>query len=104
MRILLIVHGYPPLASAGTEVYVQALARALAAGGRDEVAVLTRDADPCRPEYDVRHETSGRVRVVGVNNTFQQCHSFSSTYLNPDFLRVAMEEVAGIRPGVVDIH
>jgi GT2 family glycosyltransferase/glycosyltransferase involved in cell wall biosynthesis len=104
MRILLVVHGYPPLASAGTEVYVHALAHALTADGRDEVAVLTRDADPCRPEYDVRHEMSGRVRVVRVNNTFQQCHSFSSTYLNPEFLRVAMAEVAEIRPDVAHIH
>ena len=75
MRILLVVHGYPPLASAGTEVYVETLANALAADGLDDVVVLTRDADSCRPEYDVRHETSGRVRVVRVNNTFQQCDS-----------------------------
>jgi len=104
MRILLIVHGYPPLASAGTEVYVETLANALAADGRDDVVVLTRDADPCRPEYDVCHETSGRVRVVRVNNTFQQCDSFASTYLNPDCLRVAMEQVAAIRPDVAHIH
>jgi GT2 family glycosyltransferase/glycosyltransferase involved in cell wall biosynthesis len=104
MRILLIVHGYPPLASAGTEVYVRSLARALAVDGRDDLFVLTRDNDASRPEYHVRYATDDAVKVVRINNTFQSCRSFADSYLNPDFLRVAMKEVGALRPDVAHIH
>ena len=72
MRILLIVHGYPPAAVGGTEVYTHDLATALAADPAASVFVLTREADPNRPDGDVRRETEGRVTVDRVNNTFDR--------------------------------
>jgi GT2 family glycosyltransferase/glycosyltransferase involved in cell wall biosynthesis len=104
MRILLIVHGYPPQASGGTEIYVRSLAAALAADGRDEIFVLTRDDDSRRPEYSTRHEMDGAIHVARINNTFQACRSFEESYLNPGFLRAALEEVDDIRPDVVHIQ
>src|SRR5262249_53301606 len=68
MRILQVVHGYPPDASAGTEIYARDLARALADEPSDEVSVLTRDADTARPEYQVRTSLDGPVRAFRINN------------------------------------
>jgi GT2 family glycosyltransferase/glycosyltransferase involved in cell wall biosynthesis len=107
MRVLLITHGYPPAAAGGTEVYTRELARTLANGDgadRDEVVVLTRDADPCRPEYSVRRRADGHVAVVGINNTFQACRSYEDSYSNPDLLEIALEETAAAAPDVVHVQ
>ena len=89
MRILLVVHGFPPAASSGTEVYVRDLAAALAASGGDDVMVLTRENDLHRPELSVRTWADGPVRVTTVNNTFQSCVSFEASYANPAIERIA---------------
>jgi GT2 family glycosyltransferase/glycosyltransferase involved in cell wall biosynthesis len=101
MRILLLSHGYPPAASAGTEVYTRQLARALARQSGREVWVLTRDADRCRPEYTIVREFDGPVRVVRINNTFQACESFEESYAHPALLAAATHEVVAIAPDIV---
>lgn len=66
MRILKIIHGYPPRYNAGSEVYSQTLCRELAK--RHEVRVLTREEDASRPDGALREERDGQV-VVNVVNT-----------------------------------
>jgi GT2 family glycosyltransferase/glycosyltransferase involved in cell wall biosynthesis len=104
MRVLLIVHGFPPAASGGTEVYVRDLARALAFTPATEVAVLTREADPQRPELAVRRSTLGAVTIFSINNTFQSCSSFADSYENPRLLDVACGLIDTSRPDVVHIQ
>ncbi len=81
MRILVVVHGFPPTAQGGSEIYAHAHARALAALG-DDVLVLTREQDPQRPEYAVREDRRDGLRVVRVNNTFRNTRTFEETYAN----------------------
>jgi GT2 family glycosyltransferase/glycosyltransferase involved in cell wall biosynthesis len=104
MRVLQIVHGYPPAASGGTEVYTRNLARALAARRGDSVFVLTRTADRSRPELSATHERDGSVHVCRINNTFQSCASFEESYTNPALLAVASREIASIAPDVVHVQ
>lgn len=68
-KIVQVIHGYPPRYNAGSEVYTQALSRALAP--RNEVHVFTREEDPFRPDYAVREEHDSadprvRLRVVNI--------------------------------------
>src|SRR6185436_19789322 len=103
MRILQVVHGFPPAANGGTEVYTRDLAVALASSG-DDVAVLTRHADPYVRELSLRSTVVGPIRVFSVNNTFQSCDSFEASYAN-----VGIEQLAGAilddwRPDVVHIQ
>ena len=104
MRILQVVHGFPPAASGGTEVYVRNLARALAANGQDDVRVLTRDADPRRPELAVRERCDGAVTVTSINNTFQSCASFEESYANAGIERVAGAFLDRWLPDVVHVQ
>jgi len=90
MRILQVVHGFPPAANGGTEVYARDLALALAKTCTDHVAVLTRHADPHARELSLRAFSTGPVQVFSVNNTFQSCESFEASYSHP-----AIEELAG---------
>lgn len=63
MKILKVIHGYPPLYNAGSEVYSQTLCRALAA--RHDVHVFAREEDPYRPEDAIRVAVDpGDPRVV----------------------------------------
>lgn len=50
MKIILVIHGYPMRYNAGSEVYTQALAHALAAQ-HDEVHVFSRQQNKFLPDY-----------------------------------------------------
>jgi hypothetical protein len=84
MRVLEIVHGFPPSAQGGAEIYAWTHARALRDLG-DHVLVLTRDADATRQEYDVHETVVDGLRVIRINNTFASTrrsapsHAMSST-------------------------
>ena len=53
MRVLQVIHGYPPQYCAGSEIYTQSVSQALVRAGH-EVAVFAREEDPFLPDYDVR--------------------------------------------------
>ena len=55
MKVLLVIHGYPPRYNAGSEVYTQTLANALFDAGC-EVEVFAREEDPFLPDYHLRSE------------------------------------------------
>ena len=79
MRVLIVVHGFPPASLGGTEVYAAAQAGALTALG-DEVRVLARESAAERPEYAVRDDVQGGVRVRFVNRTFSDVTCFADSY------------------------
>ena len=89
MRILFIVHAFPPEGFGGTEVYTHDLARAFSSRHSDDVFVLTREADPSRPEYEVRRDVQAGIQVARINNTFRRTQSLEESYANPALLEVA---------------
>jgi GT2 family glycosyltransferase/glycosyltransferase involved in cell wall biosynthesis len=103
MRVLEIVHGFPPAAQAGTELYARSHARALAAAG-DDVLVLTREHDPALPEYASRVGETGGLRVVWINNTFRAVRRFEETYANPAIDAAAARVIDDFQPEVAHIH
>ncbi len=54
MRVLQVIHGYPMRYKAGSEVYTQGLAQALAR--RHDMHVFTRQENAFLPEYAVHRE------------------------------------------------
>lgn len=103
VRILFVVHGFPPLAAGGTEIYAHDLARALRRRG-DEVSVLTRTANPAAAEYALTRDIVSGVPVVRVNNTFLHASSFEDTYRNAAVDSVARAVIDEFRPDVVHVH
>ena len=104
MRVLLVVHGFPPAASGGTEIYVRDLARALRDHCRDEVLVLARENDPARPERALRRESRDGLDLVLVNNTFRERRSFEETWRDPAIRRLFAGVLDEWRPDVVHVH
>ena len=68
MKILQVIHGYPMRYNAGSEVYTQGLAQALAE--RHEVHVFTRQENPFLPDFAIQHEVDPadpRITVHVIN-------------------------------------
>jgi glycosyltransferase involved in cell wall biosynthesis len=68
MKIVLVIHGYPMRYNAGSEVYTQALAQALA--HHHEVHVFSRQQNKFVPDYTLHNEvdsTDPRVALHVVN-------------------------------------
>ncbi len=103
MRVLQIVHGFPPASSGGTEVYTLALSRALRAAG-DEVFVLAREADADRPDLVVRDTVLDGFPVRLVNNLFRHCRSFEESYRSPRIRALAASWLDEVRPEVVHVQ
>ena len=104
MRVLVVVHGFPPLALGGTETYSHALATRLHDQHGDDVAVLTREHNPDAPEYRVRDERLDGLHVRWINNTFRETRSFAETYDNAAITALAADFVDEFRPDVAHIH
>ena len=96
MRILKVIHGYPPRYNAGSEVYSQTLCRELAKRG--ETHVFTREEDVSRPDGAMREERDGQV-AVHVVNAARVGINYRSAAVDARFAEV----VDQVRPDVVHI-
>ena len=83
MRVLQIVHGFPPHGSGGAELYAESLATRLASTFGDAVAVLTREDVAGAPEFRIRRETRDGLELSWINNTFRTTRRFEETVRQP---------------------
>jgi glycosyltransferase involved in cell wall biosynthesis/GT2 family glycosyltransferase len=102
-RVLHVVHGWPPFASGGTELYAAWLARAQAR--QRDVAVYARVSDPSRADGDVEELRDGGVRVRLVVNDFRRRdplarNALRHAALERDFARL----LDAWRPDLVHVH
>jgi GT2 family glycosyltransferase/glycosyltransferase involved in cell wall biosynthesis len=104
MRVLVIVHAFPPLAQGGAEYYAHALATRLHRDHHDDVAVLTREHVTEAPDYRTRDERRDGLRIRWVNNTFRGARTFAESYDNPRITALAAEYIDEVRPDVAHIH
>src|SRR4051794_22143870 len=104
MRIVEIVHGFPPAAEGGTEIYAQAHARALHREYGDDLLVLAREQDPARDEYAVRREWRDGVEIAWINNTFRRTRTFDETYRNDAIGEIVGGLIDEFDPQVAHIH
>jgi len=104
MRVLVVVHGYPPAARGGSEVYAETHARTLRDSCGDDLLVLTRDNDSTRPEFELRETHHRGVRVVRINNTFRAVRSFEESYTQPRIAALAAEVIDAFAPDAAHIH
>ena len=114
MRILQVVHGYPPQKWGGTEVVTATLTQALAERGH-QVTVFARMNDTAAEEFSLRVDETGhsmpagtdrppRVRVVRVVHNLSHVSHFRLEYDNP-FLDEAFHRLlTEARPDIVHIQ
>ncbi|MDD5565668.1 MAG: glycosyltransferase family 4 protein [Candidatus Omnitrophica bacterium] len=102
MRIMQVVHGYPPLNKGGTEVYTALLSRELSK--RHRVFVFYRLNNLGLKEYEIVRTTENGLTRIGINNTFRQCSSFESTYRNEQVASVFGRLLDETHPDVVHLQ
>jgi glycosyltransferase involved in cell wall biosynthesis/MoaA/NifB/PqqE/SkfB family radical SAM enzyme len=67
MHILKIIHGYPPIYNAGSEVYSQSICNELSK--RHKVSVFTREENPYSPCFSIREQkVNDNLTLYFVNN------------------------------------
>lgn len=101
MRILIIIHGYPPYYMAGSEVYTYNLARELAKS--NEVFVFHRIEDKTLPLYETYDTIDEGVNIRYINNYEPENAVFYDKYLNPAIDNAFREYVKKVNPDVVHI-
>ena len=103
MRILVVVHGYPPSGAGGAELYAEALSTRLDAAG-DQVVVLAREQDRTAAQFRVRDEQRGAIRICWINNTFAATTCFADTYHQPAIDALAGRLIDQVRPDIAHVH
>jgi len=99
MKVLLVVHGYPPERFGGTETYTRWLAHALARRGH-EVGVFTRTASPGE-EYELSTYKDNEVAVWKIRNTYSTHNDYEMHYHNPYVEERFEQVIKEFKPDVV---
>ena len=102
MRVLLTAHAFPPLSTAGVEVYTLRLARALAARGH-EVRVLAAAHDLGAAPYSTRRRVHDGVDVVEIVNVHHK-GTLQATYDDPEIDQAAAAVLEELRPDVIHVQ
>ncbi len=102
MRIVHVIHTFPPFSRAGSENYCEALAFEQAAN--HEVAVFHRVADGDQPEYEVTEDRLGELPVARLNRTFRDATGFEDTYRSEAAAAAFGVYLDRFQPDVVHFH
>ncbi|MBO7571595.1 MAG: glycosyltransferase [Bacteroidales bacterium] len=101
MRIMIVIHGYPPFYMAGSEVYTYNLARELAK--TNDVFVFHRIEDKKLPLYKCFDAEENGIKIRYVNNYEPESPTFYDKYLNPRIDYEFRRYVSLVKPDVVHI-
>ncbi len=99
LKVLFVVHGFPPETTAGTEVLTLSLAKALKRRGHD-VTVFHRVGDTSLPNYTLRESTFDGLKVIQIANHLQ-FKNIEETYQNKEVEARFREVLERVRPDVV---
>jgi len=102
MKILQILHNFPPFNVAGTEVYTYNLSFNLAQ--RYKVFVFHRISDLRTKEYMLTHNNLNGLEIFTINNTFRMYDSFTMTYKNDVIAKKFSYIIDQIKPDIVHIQ
>jgi len=98
MKILHVIHGFPPFYMAGSEVYTYNLTRELAK--RDDVFVFTRIENPFEPAYTFYDETIDGVHIRRINKP-QRDYTLEDKYLDEKMEDCFFKYIQKVKPDIV---
>ena len=101
MKILQVIHRYPPYYRAGSETYTYLLARELARR-KHEVTVFTRIENSFRPPYSIMHSLDNGVSVIRVNRPVTE-YRLENKYLDEKIEEIYENLLLELDPDVVHV-
>jgi glycosyltransferase involved in cell wall biosynthesis len=102
MKILQVIHSFPPYTTAGSEVYTYNLSTELAK--KHEVSIFHRINDRYKKEYEAFHNNFNGLDIYTINNTFRLCNSFEMIYDNDIITKKFADILDEIKPDIVHIQ
>lgn len=102
MKVLQVVHSFPPQNMAGTEIYTYHLSKELSK--RHRVCVFYRINDLKKREYELNYDSIDGLDIFTVNNTFRLCDSFDKFYKNDAITEHFVRILDKIKPDVIHIQ
>lgn len=104
MRVLQLIHGFPPASLGGAEIYARDLAMALSDLGH-EVVILTPEHDPQKGEYTVSWGRSGVLPHIRVNHAYRHPEHWDTLYARCAPLDALFASILrDVHPDVVHVH
>ncbi|NMC07415.1 MAG: glycosyltransferase family 4 protein, partial [Candidatus Lokiarchaeota archaeon] len=100
IKVLQVIHGFPPYYMAGSEVYTYKLSKALAK--RADVRVFSRIENPYLPPYTVSTEEYEGIPVTRVNKN-QRDYLYTDKYLDKRIDAIFASELDAFQPDVVHV-
>lgn len=101
MKILKIIHGYPPLYNAGSEVYSQLLCHGLSE--RHEVHVFTREENPFANDFTLRDSKDTLKSSINLHIINIPLEKFRYRYQHDRVDQVFKDLLNRIRPEIVHV-
>lgn len=102
MKILQIVHSFPPYDVGGAEIYAYNLCQELAK--RHDVSVFHRINDLNMQEYALNHNMLDNLEIFAINNNFRLYDSFEMTYKNNAIAQKFNLVLDRVKPDIVHIQ
>ncbi len=102
MKILQVIHSFPPHTFAGTEVYSYQLSKELAK--RNQVFVFFRVKNTVDPEYLIKHHNYQGLECYSINHTFSSCESFNATFRDSSIDEKFAQLLDQLKPDIVAIQ
>jgi len=102
MKILQVIHSFPPYTIAGSEVYTYNLSCELAK--KHEVSIFHRVNDRYKKEYEIAYNNLDGLKIYTINNTFKDCYSFEMIYKNEIISKKFAELLDKLQPDIVHIQ
>lgn len=103
-KVLALAHAFPPESLGGAELYARDVAHALTDLGHD-VAVLTPERDPGKPDYAVSWGRSGRLAHVRVNNLFRHAEDWDLVFARCAAMDARFASILdAVRPDAIHVH
>ena len=100
MKVLKVIHGFPPYYMAGSEIYSYNLVMELAK--QHDVNVFTRIESPFLPLYSTKEETIRNVDIYRVNKPPRD-YTFRAKYLDETLDPIYEDYLKRVNPDVVHI-
>ena len=101
LKVLVIIHGFPPFYIAGSEIYTFNKCKELSK--KHDITVFTRIEDEFKKPYTVQDSVEHGFRVIRVNKPGRD-YTFRSKYQDDKIARIFQKTLEEIVPDIVHIN
>ncbi|MBN1215455.1 MAG: glycosyltransferase family 4 protein [Candidatus Lokiarchaeota archaeon] len=100
LKILKVIHGYPPYYLAGSEIYSFNLCNELSK--KCEISIFTRVENDFQNQYEISESYENNIRIIRVNKPNRD-YTFRSKYIDKKMEQIFEHYLLEIHPDIVHI-